>query len=420
MRSIMATRWFRWVLAGLQFLIVFPPMTHAQEYVGRCHDQLEQMATKRMDMAGPNKRIYYSNQRWNSDRTKLFLVADGVEYVCECVAENRPPVCKPTNSSGSTGSSDIDLSGLNPGQQLAVTAVQSLIRGLFKNIYKSPAKDNAASEAAALRAQEEFLRKQQEERQKSIDQYNDYLTREKERARLEKDEARKSGQELLDKMGATGGQGLSMQSISGEKLDFNQWMATKPESQPLPGGKYPAPKTALEQARCAAYFSEKARKLSAQGKNEEAEFMSLQAQKAMSGEPLDVPCEAAAATAVPVPESAAVQEIIEQYNVKVTELLKLAKQMDDLRKQKFEAELAVNQAEGEITRIKTQAESVTEPQEKQKLNDLLKEAEALKSESERALKVATDNEEALKADARKAEDEVQKLGTKLQESKGKK
>jgi len=410
--SLMAKRWVRLIFAGGLFLAVSPLMMLAQqpEMAGTCRDQLEQMFLERI----------YSSRHWISVGTKLSVVYNGVEYICECPASNRPPVCKPAGSSDSSGSGGLDLSGLNPGQQLAITAVQSLIHGLFSSIHKAPPKNTAAPDAAALKAQEDFLRQQQEERQKALDRYNILLDRQKNQALLDKEDARKKGQELLDRMGASGGQGLGYQSISGEKLDFKEWVAAKPESAFPLGGPYPAPKPVLEQVRCAAYFSEKARELSGQGKNEEAEFMSLQAQKAMSGEPTDVPCPAAAEPVVPAPESAAVQQVIEQYNVKVTELLKLAKQMDDLRKQKFEAELAVNQADGEITRLKTQAESATEPQEKQKLSDLLKEAEALKSDSERALKVATDNEEALTADARKAEDEVQKLGAKLQESKGKK
>lgn len=326
----------------------------------------------------------------------------------------------PANSSGAGAPGAVDLSRFSPGQQVAITAVQSLIHGLFKNIFKSPSKDNAASEAAALKAQEEFIRNQEIERAQAKKQYDDFVTKEKERALREQIKAQMIGRELLDKMGASGGQGLGFQSVSGEKLEFNTWVAAKPESRPLPSGKYPAPKTALEQVRCAAYFSERARELSGLGKNEEAEFMSLQAQKAMSGEPLDAPCQAAAAPAVPVPDSPAVKEVLDQYNTKIEELLIMSEKLSDLRKQKVEAELAVKRADAEITKIKTQAESVTEPEEKQKLNLQLEEALALKGQSEEQLKVATDNETALKDDARKAENQVKELGTKLQESKGKK
>jgi hypothetical protein len=35
------------------------------------------------------------NARWNSDRTAVIMVRGGVEYVCSCPDQNRPPVCKP-------------------------------------------------------------------------------------------------------------------------------------------------------------------------------------------------------------------------------------------------------------------------------------------------------------------------------------
>ncbi|MBP7706026.1 MAG: hypothetical protein KA243_02145 [Candidatus Aminicenantes bacterium] len=35
------------------------------------------------------------NARWNSDRTAVIMVRGGVEYVCSCPDQNRPPACKP-------------------------------------------------------------------------------------------------------------------------------------------------------------------------------------------------------------------------------------------------------------------------------------------------------------------------------------
>ncbi len=151
---------------------------------------------------------------------------------------------------------------------------------------------------------------------------------------------------------AAGGEGLSLQPISGGKLEFNDWAAQKPEANALPPGKFPGTKTALGQARCAAYFSEKGRDLSGMGKLEEARFMSQQAEKAMAGGPLDAPCQTGAAEAGPGPDSqkagpqdraAAVNEVLAQYNAKIKELLNLSQRLAEIRKQKIEAETGLQE-----------------------------------------------------------------------------
>jgi hypothetical protein len=349
------------------------------------------------------------------------MVRGGVEYICKCPSNTQPPVCSKKGSSGSGGLDGVDLSQFSPGQQMALMATQSLLNGLFSSIFKSPSKPSSSPSAGdALRQQQELLRQQEEERLQSLAQWNAFQENEKARALREKDEAKKRGEEILAQTGGTGSQELTFQSVSGEKLEFSSWVAAKPEAQPLPSGKYPAPTTALEQARCAAYFSEQAKKLAGLGRYEEAEFMNRQAQKAMIGEPLDAPCQAVAAGAVPVPDSPAVKVVLEQYNVKIQELLDLSRKLSEVRKQKIDAELDIKLADDKITDIKTRAASVTKPEEKQELDDLLNEALALKSDSEGRLKIAAENENACLENAKKAEAQVQELGAKLQDNKDKK
>jgi hypothetical protein len=412
MKSSMAKRMVRWTLAGLAFLAVFPLITFAQqpEFAGTCRQALENYVSD-----------VHLNVRWNSDHTTVTWIHNGVEYLCKCVAQNQPPVCNPKGSSGSGGSGDLDLSRFSPGEQVALTAVQSLVKGLFSGIFKSRSKGSAPSVEEALQARQKALLNQQEENQAMLEQWNAFQRAEEDRALREREDAREQGRKMLAQTGGTGGQGLNFQPISGEKLEFNEWAARKPEANPLPSGKYPAPKTALEQANCAAYFSEKARELAGQGKSEEAEFMSLQAQKAMSGEPLDVPCRAAAATrATPVADSPEVQVILDQYKSKVQELLEISQKLADIRKQKLNAEMDIQQADANIANLKDEAALVTKPEEKQKIDDLLNEAEALKSKSEDQLRIAGEMENAYIETAEKAESQVQELNSKLQESKVKK
>jgi hypothetical protein len=334
----------------------------------------------------------------------------------------------PKNSSGAGGLSGVDISRFKPGQQVALMAAQSLLAGLL-DIFGEDKTSGSAEDA--LKHQQAMLQKQEEVRQQALERWNILQEEEKKRLQAEQEDAQGKGEKLLAQMGGAGGQELGLKPISGEKLEFNDWAARKPEANPLPPGKYPAPKTALEQARCAAYFSERARELSGLGKNEEAKFMSQQAQKAMSGEPLDVPCQAATvgAKAGSGPDSQkagsqdlalGINEILAQYNAKIKELLDISQKLAEVRKQKIEAEFGLKEADAKIMDIKNQAAAATKPEEKQKCDDLMNEALTLRGQSENLLKVAAENENACLASAREAESQVKELSSKLQEGKDKK
>jgi hypothetical protein len=359
------------------------------------------------------------------------------EYVCQCVSATQPPVCKPRSSSGASGAAGaagaggLDLSRFSPGQQVALTAAQSLLQGLFEGLFSNAFSNSnsADSERAAqeAKARQDLLVQQDADRRLALQRWNAFKVQEKQRLEAEREAARSSGQDLLARMGATGGQGMTIQPLPGEGkgLAFTDWEAQKPNATPLPSGKYSGPTTALEQARCAAYFSERSSGLSGQGKREEAEFMSQQAQKAMTGEPLDVACQPAAPKEAPDPQktaarNAAVNEVLALYNAKIKELLDLSEKLAAVRKQKVEAETRLKDADTKIADIKQQAAAATTPQDQQKYDALLAEALALKSESENQLKTATENENDCLASARQAESQVKELSSKLQEGPEKK
>ena len=151
----------------------------------------------------------------------------------------------------------------------------------------------------------------------------------------------------------------------------------------------------------------------------------------MAGEPLDAPCQASAAGAgadlVADPQKAGsqavamgIEEILNQYKTKIQELLEISQKLGQVRKQKLAAEYDIREMDARIMDIKSQAAAATRPEEKQKCDDLLNEALALRGQSENLLKVAADNEAACMTDARKAESQVQELSSKLQEGKDKK
>jgi hypothetical protein len=398
-------------------MMAFPAMVLAQQAQAMCYASLEAYVQDRS-----------LNARWEG--STVVLKRAGSEFVCQCASQTQPPVCKPRGSSGASGTGGVDVSRFNPGQQVALIAAQTMIQSLFNGIFSG--NSSAGSAADALKAQQDMLAKQEAERQQALQSWNVFQEEEKQRLQAEQNEARSSGQKLLNQMGGASGQELNFQSLSGDKLEFNDWAARKPEASPLPPGKFPAPKTALEQARCAAYFSERARELSGPGKLEEAQFMSQQAEKAMSGGPLDAPCQTAAtggAAADAGPDSqkagsrdlaVAVNEVLSQYNAKIKELLDLSQKLAEVRKQKIEAEYRLQEVDARITDIRNQAAAATRPEEKQKCDDLFAEALALRGQSENQLKVATENEDACLTSARQAEEAVKALGSKLQEGKEKK
>lgn len=74
-------------LLGLISLASFPVPASAQQPQAMCRETLETWVRDRS-----------LNARWNSDRTAVIMVRGGVEYICTCPDQNRPPVCKPAAS----------------------------------------------------------------------------------------------------------------------------------------------------------------------------------------------------------------------------------------------------------------------------------------------------------------------------------
>lgn len=74
------------VLPFLSFALslVLPVLMYAQIPQAMCRETLEVWV-----------RDKSLNAKWNNDRTAVILVRGGVEYVCSCLDQNRPPVCKP-------------------------------------------------------------------------------------------------------------------------------------------------------------------------------------------------------------------------------------------------------------------------------------------------------------------------------------
>ena len=400
------------VLTGSTAFAVSVMPSSAQQAVADCKASLEAYL---VDHSFQNRTRLSANS--------ISFTVNGVKYICTCYADNQPPDCRKEGSSAPAGPGGADLSRFSPGQQIALMATQSLLQGLLNGILSGPSNDTAAADA--LRAQQEMLRKQEEDRQQALEDWNAFRQAEAKRIEAERAAARASGEALLGRMGSSGGQGLGFESVGGQGLEFQSWVADKPAAQPVSAGKHPAPKSAPEQARCAAAFSDEALRLEKAGKHEEAAFMSRQAQKAMSGEPTDVPCPGgASAQAAGSPKAGAkepaldVNAVLEQYNARIQELFAISQKLADVRKQKIDAQLDIRQAEARVVDLQAKVASLTKPEEKKEVDDLLSQALALKDESENRLKIAAENENACLADAKKAEDAVKALDAKLKTGPG--
>jgi hypothetical protein len=407
-----ACRILRSFVAATAFLAAGAPSASAQQAQADCLGSLEAYLG---DHSFQNRTRISANS--------ISFTVNGVKYICTCYATNQPPDCRKEGSSGSGGPGGADMSRFSPGQQIALMATQSLLQGLLNGIFSGPSNDTAAADA--LRAQQELLRKQEEERQQALEDWNAFRQAEAKRIEAERAAARTGGAELLGQMGSSAGQGLGFEPVGGQGLEFQTWVADKPAPQPAAAGKVPAPKSAAEQARCAAAFSDEALRLEKAGKHEEAAFMSRQAQKAMSGEPTDVPCPGgASAPAAGSPKAGAkeppldVNAVLEQYNAKIQELFAISQKLADVRKQKIDAQLDIRQTEARVVDLQAKVASLTKPEEKKEVDDLLSQALALKDESENRLKIASENENACLADAKKAEDAVKELDAKLKTGPG--
>ncbi len=414
MRSMKAKSVSAAFLAGSVLVVALGHRAPAQQAVADCRASLQAYVYDRS-----------LNARWEGDT--VVMVRGGVEYVCKCYAKNQPPDCRKRGSSGAGGMGGVDMSRFSPGQQIALMATQSLLQGLFAGIFSSPAKPAGPSPEEILRQQQELLRKQEEERQQALEDWNAFQRAETKRIEAERAAARAVGEALLGQMGSSAGQGLGFESVGGQGLEFQSWVAEKPEAKPAAAGKHPAPKSAAEQARCAAAFSDEALRLQKAGKHEEAEFMSLQAQKAMSGEPTDVPCPGGASSqAAGSPKAGAkepavdVNAVLEQYNARIQDLFVLSQKLADVRKQKIDAQLDLRQAEARLAETRAKAATVTAPEEKKDVDDLLGELQALKADAENRQKIAEENENACLADAKKAEDAVKELDAKLKSGQDRK
>lgn len=100
-------------------LLAFPVLTSAQQPQAMCRETLEAWV-----------RDKSLNARWNSDHTAVIMVRGGVEYICTCPDQNRPPVCRPSSSAAS-GVSEVKTAAANGPNALVAIPDASKARDAY-------------------------------------------------------------------------------------------------------------------------------------------------------------------------------------------------------------------------------------------------------------------------------------------------
>jgi len=129
----------------LASLAAFPFPASAQVPQAMCRETLEAWVRDRS-----------LDARWNSDRTAVIMVRGGVEYICTCPNQNRPPVCTPTAKAKAKASPSPSRPAAAPARPARASAPsdfenekQQLIRELKASGFLEPGFE---SDGAALLA----------------------------------------------------------------------------------------------------------------------------------------------------------------------------------------------------------------------------------------------------------------------------
>ena len=95
-------KFIRTLFAGA-VLAACPVLAFAQQPQAMCRETLETWV-----------RDKSLNAKWNGDHTAVIMVRGGVEYICTCPSQTRPPVCKPVASTSAAKAKGSDVPAAAP------------------------------------------------------------------------------------------------------------------------------------------------------------------------------------------------------------------------------------------------------------------------------------------------------------------
>lgn len=324
-----------------------------------------------------------------------YPVKNGVKY--DCIACGS---CTPM-SSGSTPSAPSGR--LRPSQQMAIGILGGLFNNIFGDIFAPP--DTSRQEELA-RQQEEVRKKQEEMKRQALEAWQ--KAQKEMSAEMARQEARRkeAGQQIL-------AQSRIGEDVTLEPSLFGTYQV-KLEASSISSG-YPVPESELDRARCAAYFS----KLAKNAKDPKgAKFLSLQAERVMQGAPTDYPCQFEKTSEVSVPQESyakneEVEAFINTYQAKLKDFEEIQTKVNEVRRQKLEAETRLKEADTKINELQAKSTTISKPEEKAQLDDLLSQAMAAKQEAENDLNTAKENEQKLLDNAKQKADEIKTINDQI-------
>ncbi len=352
---------------------------------------------------------YSTIEAWKSDPSLRNFMST---HKCECPSPNARPVCKPISigSSPSIQTPSVPSGRLSPSQQMTLLVMQSIFQPLFNAISQDifSSLDTSRQQQELARREEETRRQQEEMKRQAFEAWQ-RAQRELEAERLRQEaQRREAGQQIL-----------AQSRISEElKLEPSFFGSTQVKLDTISISalsSYPAPSSVIDRARCAAYFSDLAKKTK---DPEGAKFLSLQAEKVMQGAPTDYPCRLEKIPDVPMPQESyakneEVEAFINTYQAKILEFDDILTKVNETRKQIVSAENKLKEADVKIKELQTRSTSPSNQEEKAKLDDLLAQALALKEEAERELKTAKENEQKLLEMAKQKADEIKAINEQI-------
>lgn len=325
--------------------------------------------------------------------------------------------CRREASSGLT--MPIVPRGLSTEQQITLMMMQNifqpLFNAMFQNLFSPP--DTLKNQQELIRQQEEEKRRQEEMKRQALEAWQKILKEmEAEMARQEV-QRKEAGRQILE------------QSRIGEdiKLEPSLFGTYQPKLEigsisSISTFSYPAPESEIDKARCAAYFSKQARNTK---DPEGARFLSLQAEKVMQGMPTDYPCQFEEMPETPSPQKSygkneEVKAFINTYQAKLKEFEEIQTKINEVRRQKLEAETRLKEADTKINELQTKSAAISKPEEKAQIDDLLSQAMAAKQEAENDLNRAKENEQKLLETAKQKADEIKSINDQISALGGRK
>ncbi len=297
--------------------------------------------------------------------------------------------------------------GLSPSKQMQFQMFQSFLQPFFNalgdSIRQSMFGPSSPVRHDLRQEQEEMRRKQEEEAKRSAyEQWINELKKAEFERIAEEQRRKKEGAEILARA-RIGNEGLKREPIGGSLEPFS-WSKPDAKVSPQPVIQYPAPKSAVEQVMCAAYFSELASDAANRGDIENARFYGDQMSNVMQGLPTSIKCSPPKELTSKVDLNEAKKEnrkltelsrLYQEAVIKIEKLSDLQIKLNEVKVKKEDVEQKIKELDKQIEEIKARSRPQDSPERKAKEDDLLAQALALKGEAERQYQEAVQTEEEL-------------------------